>query len=86
MLGYYLLLVPLFVAVDHEGGPVRHARWVTPQPAAAPLVVVGAPSPRQGPGREAPGPVAQDADEEASVQEVAQRPQRWHSTLVDPIR
>ena len=27
--------VPLFVAVDQEGGDVAHAPWVTPQPAAA---------------------------------------------------
>lgn len=28
---------PLFVAVDHEGGEVAHAPWVSPQPAAAEL-------------------------------------------------
>ena len=27
--------IPLFVAVDQEGGEVAHAPWVTPQPAAA---------------------------------------------------
>ena len=27
--------VPLFVAVDHEGGAVQHAPWVKPQPSAA---------------------------------------------------
>ncbi len=27
--------VPLMVAVDHEGGPVSNAPWVSPQPAAA---------------------------------------------------
>ena len=27
--------IPLFVAVDQEGGEVSHAPWVTPQPAAA---------------------------------------------------
>lgn len=29
--------IPLFVAVDHEGGEVSHAPWVTPQPSAAEL-------------------------------------------------
>ncbi len=29
--------IPLFIAVDHEGGEVSHAPWVTPQPAAADL-------------------------------------------------
>lgn len=28
---------PLFIAVDHEGGEVSHAPWVTPQPSAADL-------------------------------------------------
>ena len=28
---------PLFVAVDHEGGEVSHAPWVSPQPSAAEL-------------------------------------------------
>ena len=27
--------IPLFMAVDHEGGPVQHAPWVSPQPSAA---------------------------------------------------
>ena len=31
--------IPLFIVVDHEGGEVSHAPWVTPQPAAADLGV-----------------------------------------------
>ncbi len=27
--------IPLFIAVDHEGGAVQHAPWVTPRPSAA---------------------------------------------------
>lgn len=29
--------IPLFIAVDHEGGDVSHAPWVSPQPSAAEL-------------------------------------------------
>lgn len=39
---------PLFIAVDHEGGEVSHAPWVSPQPSAAEL---GA----RGDGREVRG-------------------------------
>ncbi len=35
--------VPLFVAVDQEGGEVAHAPWVTPQPAAAEIGARGNP-------------------------------------------
>lgn len=35
--------VPLFVAVDHEGGLVQHAPWVTPRPAAAEVGARGDP-------------------------------------------
>jgi beta-N-acetylhexosaminidase len=36
--------VPLFVAVDHEGGEVASAPWVTPQPAAADVGAAGDPA------------------------------------------
>ncbi len=36
--------VPLFVAVDHEGGVVQHAPWVTPQPSAAEIGARGDPA------------------------------------------
>ncbi|QIN78248.1 hypothetical protein GBA65_06690 [Rubrobacter marinus] len=35
--------VPLFVAVDHEGGAVQHAPWVGPQPPAAEVGLRGDP-------------------------------------------
>jgi beta-N-acetylhexosaminidase len=36
--------VPLFVAVDHEGGVVQHAPWVTSQPSAAEIGARGDPA------------------------------------------
>ena len=36
--------VPLFVAVDQEGGTVAHAPWVSPQPAAAKVGARGNPA------------------------------------------
>jgi beta-N-acetylhexosaminidase len=35
--------IPLFVAVDQEGGEISHAPWVTPQPAAAQVGARGDP-------------------------------------------
>ena len=36
--------IPLFIAVDHEGGPVQHAPWVGPQPSAAEVGLGGDPA------------------------------------------
>jgi beta-N-acetylhexosaminidase len=36
--------VPLFTAVDHEGGEISHAPWVAPQPAAARVGARGDPA------------------------------------------
>jgi beta-N-acetylhexosaminidase len=36
--------IPLFIAVDHEGGEISHAPWVTPQPAAARVGARGDPA------------------------------------------
>ena len=35
--------IPLFVAVDHEGGAVQHASWLKPQPSAAEVGAGGDP-------------------------------------------
>ena len=35
--------IPLFMAVDHEGGAVQHAPWVAPQPSAAEVGLGGDP-------------------------------------------
>ena len=36
--------IPLFIAVDHEGGEISHAPWVAPQPAAARIGARGDPA------------------------------------------
>jgi beta-N-acetylhexosaminidase len=36
--------IPLFIAVDQEGGKISHAPWVTPQPAAARVGTRGDPA------------------------------------------